>query len=170
MRRAAHTKMATRTNYANRISNPRLLQALRDPEIDLIVEAARRMPAAGHRRANLIAENGDRVRWVRAYLELLDEARLAGVPDIEIAKFVETVAEAGRQRVYVGTAAPKESVGEVLAEEAVAECAANQDAARLVDEPHNPSILRALFHSLTSHQVKIDKARRVVAYRMRVAR
>lgn len=151
---------------ANSITDPRLLKALRDPEVDLIVEAARRMPAAGNRRANLIADGGERVRWVRAFLELIDEARLAGVPEVEITKFVECVAEAGRQRA-MGPVAPRETVGEVLAAEAVAECEANQDAARLLDEPHNPSRLRSLFHSLTTHQATIAKARRVVAYRMK---
>lgn len=160
--------MATRIGNANRITNPRLLQALRDPEVDLIVEAARRMPASGNRRANLIAENGDRVRWVRAFLELVDEARLRGVPDVEIAKFVEVVAEAGRQRAY-GNSIPRESIGEVLAEEAAAECAANQDAARLLDEPNNPTRWKSLVYSLTHHKVRIDKVLRVAAPKMRVA-
>lgn len=148
---------------ANRITNPRLLQAMRDPGIDLIVEAARQMPRTGYRRANLIADQGERMRWVKAYLAVIDEAILYGVSDADVLRFVEAVAEAGRQRVYVGTSAPAESVGEALALEAMAEGEANRDTAKC------PSRLRALWNSLTFHQTRLDHARRVVAREMGAA-
>ena len=157
--------MRMSVSNANRITNPRLLKALRDPGVDLIVEAARRLPATGHRRANLIADEGQRMRWVRAYLAIVDEA-LGAATDVEVLAFVEAVAEAGRQRVYVGTGMPAESVGEALALEAVAESDANRDTAKLIDAPHCPSRLRALWNSLTFHQSRIDHARRVVAREM----
>ena len=154
---------------ANRITNPRLLRAMRDPGVDLIVEAARQMPRTGYRRANLIADQGERMRWVKAYLAFIDESILYGVSDTDTLRFVEAVAEAGRQRVYTGTGAPSESVGEALALEAVAEGEANRDTAKLLDAPKCPSRLRALWNSLTFHQTRLDHARRVVAREMQGA-
>lgn len=151
------------TTRANRISDPRLLMALRDPGVEMIENAARQCHAAGHRRANLIA---GRMMWPRHYLAVVDEAILYSVPSTEVLAFIEAVAEAARQRVYQGTGIPQESVGEALALEAVAEGDANRDTAKLVDGPRCPSRLRALWNSLTFHQARIDHARRVIAREM----
>jgi hypothetical protein len=148
------------THRANRISDPRLLQAMRDPGVEMIERAARTCHAAGHRRANLIA---GRMQWPKAFVSLVDELILDGVPSLEILVFCEAVAEAGRQRVYQGTGIPSESVGEALALESIAEGEANRDAAKLIDSPRCPSRLRALWDSLTFHQTRIDHARRVIA-------
>jgi hypothetical protein len=156
---------ASVARQSNRITNPRLLAAAKDPGYEMIVEAARRMPSAGHRRANLIAAD-QRTRWAKAYLEFIDEARLFGTSDVEILAFCEAVAEAGRQCVYVGTGIPQETVGEALALEAVAEADANRDTAKLIDAPKCPSRLRALWNSLTFHQARLDRTRRVVAREM----
>jgi hypothetical protein len=151
-------KMRIQTKRANRVTNPRLLHALRDPGVDLIVEAARRLPATGNRRANLIADNGDRMKWVKAYLEFIREARLHQVPDVELQHFIDAVAEAGRQLL----GAPQASISEALALEAVAEGAANSDVAKLIDDK-SPSALQRTWHSLTHHKSRIDYACRVVA-------
>jgi hypothetical protein len=151
---------------ANRKISQRLLNAMKDPGVTMIVEAARRMPPAGDRRANLIADNGERMRWTYHYLGFIDEARMAGTSDTEILAFCEAVAEAGRQRIYVGTGIPSESLGEALALEAVAEGDANRDTAKLLDGPKCPSRLRQVWNSLTFHQARIDHARRVIAREM----
>ena len=145
---------------ANRVTDPRLLAALPDPGVEMIEAAARRCRAAGHRRANLIA---GRYQWPRHYLAGVDEMLLASVPGVEILAYIEAIAEAGRQRIYVGTGVPQESVGEALALEAIAEGEANRDTGKLIDAPKSASRLRALWNSLTFHQARIDHARRVIA-------
>jgi len=152
---------------ANRPTPARLLQAMRDPGLEMIVEAARALPGcrAAHRRANLIADQGQRVQWAKAYLAFIDEMRLYA-SDEELLAFIEKLAEAGRQRVYVGNGVPTETLGEVLAMEGVAEADANRDTAKLIDEPKSPGRLKALFNSLTFHQARIDRARRVLAREM----
>lgn len=147
---------------ANRITNPRLLNALRDVGVELIAEAARRMQASGHRRANLIAENGHRTKWPKHFLDCIREARLHGTPNAEVLTFIEEVASAGRREVYEGAPAPKETIGEGLALEADAECEANKATALLVDEPHCPTRRHRLLQALTVHIVRADYVRRIL--------
>jgi hypothetical protein len=145
---------------ANRITNPRLLAALRDEGVETILSSARRMDACGNRRANLIA---GRNPWPIQFLAQIDEAALSGVPREDVLRFIDDVRDAARMRVLAGNAAPKESVGEVLALEAIAEGEANRDAAKLIDAPHDPMRKRSLFRSLAHHANLIDLAKRVLA-------
>jgi hypothetical protein len=150
------------SNGSNRISNPRLLAALRDPGVDLIEEAARKCDAAGHRRANLIAS---RVKWPKFYMELLDEMRLHGVPDAQILEFCECVAEAGRQRVYGTADVPVASVSEAFAKDAEAEAEVRQNQAHLIHD-RSPSRWRAVWASLLREEISTRNTRMAVARQM----
>jgi hypothetical protein len=141
---------------ANRITNPRLLAAMRDPRVDAIEAAFRACDAAGHRREQLI--NG-RYAWPRHYVAILDELKLHRVP----AEQIMAIGDAMRDAAYqAADALPTESVGEVFALEAVAEGEANRDTAHLIDAPHCPSRRRAAVRSLTYHGAMLERAKRVL--------
>lgn len=142
------------TKKANRISDPRLLAALKDPRVEAIEAAVRACDAAGNRREQLI--NG-RYVWPRYYVAILDELRLYGVPAEQIA----AVGDAMRDAAYeTALSQPTESTGELLALEAIAEGEANRDTAKLIDAPQCPQRKRTLLQSLGFHISRAERVRR----------
>ena len=101
-------------------------------------------------------------QWPRHVVALLDELKLYGVPDEQILAVGDALRDAAYATVYAGNAAPAESLGEVLAMEAVAEGEANRDTAKLLDAPHCPSRRRTLLQSISYHISAADRARRVL--------
>jgi hypothetical protein len=141
---------------ANRVSDPRLLAALRDPRVEGIEEAIRRMDPSGHRRENAIA---GRYRYIARAVMLMDEAKLAGVPAEQILALGDAFRDAAYATVYDG-APVRESIGDVLAMESVAEGEANRDTAKLLDDPKCPSRRRQAAQSIGYHITMAERARR----------
>jgi len=130
-----------------------------DPRVRAIQEAVAACDAAGRRRLHVA--NGE-YAWPRNVVALLDEMQLNGVPDAQILMVGDMLRDAAYHTVYRGTGVPKESLGEALAVEAIAEGEANRDAARLIDRPHDASLKRATVKSLSWHASMIERAKRVL--------
>lgn len=130
-----------------------------DPRVLAIQEAVRACDAAGRARGHVMRGEA---RWPEHYVALLNEFDLHGVPAEQIVAVGEAMREAALSTVYVGNAAPSESLGEVLALEAVAEGEANRDTAKLIDAPMCPSRKQALVRSFRFQMARIDRAVRVL--------
>jgi hypothetical protein len=141
---------------ANRITNPRLLAAMRDPRVARITEAVRRCDKGGNRREQLI--NG-RYVWPPHVVALYDELKLFGATDAEIMAVGDALRDAAYLTVLVGTGAIKESFPRLLANDKAIEGEINQIAMRLQENPNSVAELQRLVLLLARERDATEHAR-----------
>lgn len=148
--------------HTNKITAPRLLAALPDPRVVGIQEAVRRCSAF----PSFVRENVmyGRTLWPAHLVAAVDDLVMKGATTEQIMALGDALRDACYVSVLVGTQLPEESVADALAREAVIEGEANRDAMKLLENPRDPSRLRALARSLgTERDITDVTRRRVVA-------
>ncbi len=148
---------------ANRITNPRLLDALKNPLVQRVTEAVRRCEKGGDRRENLI--NG-RYVWPRYVVELYSELQLHGATDADICAVGEALRDAAYMTVHVGTAAITASVPQLLAKDKALEGEINELAMRLQENPNSVGDHERLVQLLQRERDATEQARLAVLQRV----
>jgi hypothetical protein len=129
--------MRPRPSRPNRIENPRLLAASKDPRIAAIEEAVRHCNPSGVRRENWMY---GRTVLPKVYVALLEELSFGAATPEQIMALGDAMRDAAYSTARDERA--PDSVADCLALEAVIEGEANRDVMKLLDNPKCPNRLR----------------------------